>query len=241
MSLAWSCSSWSSQSLSSPASYSILSKMDRILNDGEENKNSRAEIIFQGFPGLHLVGLDDPHFSWLTLTAWGVSANIQNFLVSEVCTPCETGRWLLKLFTVYIYIAIVLPSNWSDSYGATVLWTLCPLRTFPSQHPLLSYRKQVHHHLSYWCLFTLSPWPALPWPTRTSCGGMRSQQSQQTLSDNENHFFTINPHHQFITTESEWQSRGGGRRNLISFSTSPCLEACLGWESSSCLLFPFNG
>ena len=72
----------------------------------------------------------------------------------------------------------LLPSNWSDSYGATVLWTLCPLRTFPSQHPLLSYRKQVHHHLSYGCLFTLSPWPALPWPTRTSCGGMKLRQSE---------------------------------------------------------------
>ena len=65
----------------------------------------------------------------------------------------------------YIYIAIVLPSNWSDSYGATVLWTLCPLRTFSSQHPLLSYRKQVHHHSSFncevhlfhTCVFSLCP------------------------------------------------------------------------------------
>ena len=115
--------------------------------------------------------------------------------------------------------SIVLPSNWPDSYGATVLWTLCPLRTFPSQHPLLSYRKQVHHHLSYGCLFTLSPWPALPWPTRTSCGGMRSQQSQQTLSDNENNFSQLTP----IINSSPQKASGkaGGAEEEIWYPFQP--------------------
>ena len=39
----------------------------------------KAEVFyigFQGFHGLHMVGLDDPHFSWLPPTTWGVSANI---------------------------------------------------------------------------------------------------------------------------------------------------------------------
>ena len=182
---------------------------------------------------------------WALMTLTSVGSHLQPEVFRQIFKTFSFLKYVLRVKRAgdcWNYLpSLVPPSNWSDSYGATVLWTLCPLRTFPSQHPLLSYRKQVHHHLSYGCLFTLSPWPALPWPTRTSCGGMRSQQSQQTLSDNESHFFTINPHHQFITTESEWQSRGGGRRNLISFSTSPCLEACLGWESSSCLLFPFNG
>ena len=119
----------------------------------------------------------------------------------------------------YLPSSLVLPSNWSDSYGATVLWTLCPLRTFPSQHPLLSYRKQVHHHLSYGCLFTLSPWPALPWPTRTSCGGMRSQQSQQTLSDNENNFSLLTP----IINSSPQKASGkaGGAEGEIWYPFQP--------------------
>ena len=113
----------------------------------------------------------------------------------------------------------LLPSNWSDSYGATVLWTLCPLRTFPSQHPLLSYRKQVHHHLSYGCLFTLSPWPALPWPTRTSCGGMRSQQSQQTLSDNENNFSLLTPI--INSSPQKASSKAGGAEEEIWYPFQP--------------------
>ena len=34
-----------------------------------------------------------------------------------------------------------------------------------------------------------------------------------------------------IVTESVWQSRGDVKRKLTSFSTSPCLVACLGWPT----------
>ena len=38
-----------------------------------------------------------------------------------------------------------------------------------------------------------------------------------------------------VVAESEWPSRGDVRRKLISFSTSPCLAACLGWPPLSSL------
>ena len=91
-SLGWSFSSCSSLFSSSPASFSTLSRTDLVLRDGERKpslgrmKKSyfqidswKAQVFyigFQGFHGLHMVGLDDPHFSWLPPTTWGVSANI---------------------------------------------------------------------------------------------------------------------------------------------------------------------
>ena len=92
----------------------------------------------------------------------------QTFSFTFSSAPCEVGQQM-----PYLTLTSGWSQNWSDYDGPAVLRAVRPLRALPAQHPLLYHRQQVlHSHLA--SLF----WTVLQWLTRTSCGEMRSQQSE---------------------------------------------------------------
>ena len=103
-----------------------------------------SKAHFQGFHGLHMVGFDDPHLSWLPLTAWGVSANIHKLSLSYFSSaPRDSGPWMIHSSAILLSQLTGWSSNWSDYHGPVVLRVVCPLRSLPPQHPLLHHRQQV--------------------------------------------------------------------------------------------------
>ena len=71
-----------------------------------------------------MVGLDDPHFSWFPLAAWGVSANIQKLSLSHIWSAlCEVGQQILEWHTIHSS-AILLSQVVEAQIGQTMMGQL---------------------------------------------------------------------------------------------------------------------
>ena len=166
---------------------------------------------FQGFYVLHMVGPDDPHFSWVPLTAWGVSANIpklslSHFQVHVVMWANKCHIWLLQMV---------------ESKLVRLWWASCSAGCAPSAGSSCSTSPPISSSAgaSFSPGFSIRNSFAVTYKNKL----WRNEIATKWVSPQFSLPIIV------IVTESVWQSRGDEKRKLTSFSTSPCLGACLGW------------